>query len=111
MPEEIIWAILLINYLPEINPDVPSDSIEPDWHRSSEFKADYKYALARAEELWSWLHKRVPDSEMDWNRLTQQIENEAWEAIEYYQDPDATPKVPKKLQVTFMCIGQDHQHD
>ena len=109
--EEIIWAIVLINYLPEIFPDVPTDSIESDWHVSKEFKVDYKYAHERASKLWSWLNERVPDTEPSWNQLTNQIEIDAWRAIEHYQDPDATPKVPKKMHVTFMCIGQDHLHD
>ena len=111
MREEIIWAILLINYLPEIYPDVPTDSVESVWHVSREFKADYKYAHERASKLWSWLNKQVPDTEPSWNQLTNWIEIDAWRAIEYYQDPDATPKVPKKMHVTFMCIGQDHLHD
>ena len=97
--EEIIWAIVLINYLPEIFPDVPTDSIESVWHVSKEFKVDYKYAHERASKLWSWLNERVPDTEPSWNQLTNQIEIDAWRAIEYYRK---TWKRPQRFQGSSM---------
>ena len=109
--EEVIWAIMLIHYLPDIYPDVPSDSVEAAWHVDDDFKADHKYGCARAAELWCWLYSRIPNTDQHWNQLTRDIETDAWRAIEYYQDPEATPKVPKKFHVSFVCIGHKHLHD
>ena len=109
--DEVIWAILIAHYLPEIYPDVPLDSTDSAWHVTDDFEEDHKYACTRAAELWSWIFARDPDGERGWNRLTREIEIDAWRAIEYYQDPESSPKVPKKLYIEFMCLGHDHIHD
>ena len=87
------------------------DSIEPTWQGFDDFKEDYDFACTRAAELWTWIYGRIFEGSESWDRMTKNIEIDAWRAIEYYQQVDSTPKIPKKLEITFLCLSQAHLHD
>ena len=109
--DELIWTILLVHYLPELYPEVVMNAMETPWQGCNDFKIDYDFACTRAAKLWSWLNDRVFDESQGWDRLTKDSEIDAWHVIENYQDPEATPYVPKKLKINFMCISPSHLHD
>lgn len=109
--DELIWAVLLVHYLPDLYPETSSDEIEPPWQAEDDFKEDHGFACTRAADLWSWVHVRFFDGRDSWDRLTRDIEIDAWHAIEYYQNPDANPKVPKKLEISHVCLSPSHLHD
>lgn len=108
--EDLLWAIMIVLYLPNLYPEVAADSAELAWQPSEEFKDDYKYASQRADDLWLWLCARVAEGGKSWSQQTKIIEDEAWRAIEYYQGPGSGEKVPKALRICFVCMANDHVH-
>ena len=109
--DDLIWSILLVHYLPDIYPETSEDAIETPWQTSADFKNDHDFACARAAGLWSWIHGRFFDGPNSWDRLTKEIEIDAWRAIEFYQEENASPKIPKKIHITHVCLSPTHLHD
>ena len=109
--DDLIWIILLVHYLPDLAPETSNDEIEYPWQTSENFKLDHDFARARAADLWSWVHARAHNGPNSWDQLTKDIKIDAWRAIEYYQHPDASPKVPKKIHISHVCLSPNHLHD
>lgn len=109
--DELIWMILLVHYLPDLYPEPSNDAIEIPWQTSDEFKDDHDFACTRAANLWSWIYVRFFDGKPSWDRLTKEIEIDAWRGIEFYQEQDASPKIPKKIEISHVCLSPTHQHD
>ena len=103
----IAWLILLVQYMPQLAPQVPKNAPEAGsiWHESDEFVFDYDYANNRAQWLCSLCSTESAGGPLFLVILCQ-IETWAWDTIQRYQKKKG--QVPAKRRIKPECMCRMH---
>ena len=102
------WLILLVQYMPQLAPQVPKNVPEADsiWQKSNEFMDDYIYANNRAH-LGCKSFGAENHGGTIFTKMLCRIETWAWGTIQRYQKKKSQTPAERQMKPECMCGMHD----